>query len=460
MNSMMLGFRLSVRDSLLAAVAAGCFAVSVLTGSQAHALSLKEVLEETYNTNPVIKSEREALSATDERVAQAVSEWRPTISGDYSTGRQETQFGGGKSAYSDKITKQLTLEQPIFNGGGSVARYRSAKLQVEAGRARLDGVTQDILLQSVTAYLDVVRDEEVLKLSSNNVDVLGRQLDASRERFDVGEVTRTDVAQSEARQARAVAEKSQADGALAASRAIFYRLVGLQPDYLETVAELPKLPDGMTEALAVAMENSPALLQAIYTESASKKEISSNKSRLLPSVTLQAYKREEEGAGVTGNGDFDSDVVTLNFSVPLYQSGAEYSRVREAKQNREKARYDTLDARNEVRESITRAWEGLVSSTAAIRANQSAIEAAEVALEGVKQEQQYGARTVLDVLDAEQELFAAKVNLVRAQRNELVAAYTLLASMGELSPEALGLSVASYDPKEHYEDVDYKPIGF
>lgn len=450
----------SFKKMLLTAAAVGCFSTSFLFASGAEAMSLQEALEKAYDFNPEVKGERENLGATDERVSQAVSEFRPNASIDYSRGRQKLSFGGAPDEYSDKETKQLTVEQPIFDGFGSVARYRSAKAQVAAGREQLSAVTQDVLLRAVTAYMDVLRDKAVSELSTNNVGVLNKQLDASEDRFDVGEVTRTDVAQSKARVSRAVAEEAQAEGAVASSTAAFQRTVGVEPDALEEQKVIPQLPANLDEAIAIAERNNPSLLRANYTKEALQKQVSANKAEILPSVALQGYIRREQGAGVTGGNDFDNDAVLMNVRVPLYQSGAEYSRIRESKQNFYRARYDAMDVQNEVKERVTRAWENFQASVIAIQANESAIDAATIALDGVKQEQQYGARTVLDVLDAEQELFAARVNLVRAQRDKLVAAYTLLAEMGQLTPQALSLKVQEYNPKAHYDQVKFKPIGW
>lgn len=453
-------FQPSHRNPVLTAAAIGCLTLSPLTAADAAAMSLKEALESAYDQNPILKSERENLAAIDERVAQAISEFRPSLTADYSRGRQKLQFGGTPPSYSTRETKQLTLTQPIFDGFGSVSRYKASELQVKAGRAQLRAVTQDVLLQTITAYMDVLRDKAVLDLSKNNVGVLNKQLDASEDRFEVGEVTRTDVAQSKARVSRAVSEEAQADGALAASIATFRRVVRAHPGVLQSQEQIPTLPGTLPAAITHAEAHNPSLQRAIHTENSLEKQVKANKAEVLPSVALQGYMRREEGAGSLGGGDFDNDAILLNVSIPLYQSGAEYSRVREAKNNHRRSKYESLDARNETVERVTRAWENLEASIASIQANDSAIEAAEIALDGVKQEQQYGARTVLDVLDAEQELFSARVNLVRAQRNKLVAAYTLLAEMGQLTPQSLGLDVKVYNPEEHYKEVKYQPIGW
>lgn len=445
------------RQAMLAAAAIGYL---TLSPTHAAAMSLKQALENAYEQNPILKSERENLAAIDERVAQAISEFRPTVTAEYSRGRQKLEFGGVPSNYSSREIRQIMLTQPLFDGFGSVARVKASELQVEAGRAQLRAVEQDVLLQTITAYMDILRDKAVLDLSRNNVGVLNKQLEAAEDRFEVGEVTRTDVAQSKARLSRAVSEQAQADGELAASIASFTRIVRVPPSALQPQEMIPELPKTLDAAVALAEAHNPALQRARHTEGAFGKQVDANKAEVLPSVALQGYLRREEGAGSLGGSDFDNDAILLNVSIPLYQSGAEYSRVREAKNNHRRSKYEAQDARNETVERVTRAWKNLEASNASIRANDAAIEAAEIALDGVKQEQQYGARTVLDVLDAEQELFSARVNLVRAQRNKLVAAYTLLAEMGQLSPQALGLDVILYSPKEHYESVKYQPIGW
>lgn len=457
---MMFRSRPTIRKTLLSAVALSCLALSPLKAAHAEPLALDKVLEQTYMENPAIKSEREALAAIDERVAIAMSEWRPKANVVYSKGRQETTFGTGPTNTNDSETKQLVVEQPLFDGFGSVARLKGSKFQVQAGRAQLLSVTQDTLLQAVTAHMDVIRDTEVLELSQNNVGVLGEQRKASQDRFDVGEITRTDVAQSEARLSRASAEATQSEALLASSQAIFRRVVGKEPVELVRPRELPVLPATLEEATKIALENNPFLKRATFNEKSLNEQVYSNKSKLLPSVALRGIMSREEGAGVTGDGDFDRDSLTVNMNVPLYQSGAEYAQVRQAKKNREEAKFEAMDVHNAVIQDVTSAWENLESSRITIRANRDAIEAANIALDGVKQEQQYGARTVLDVLDAEQELFTAKVNLVRSQRNKIVAAYTLMTAMGWLTPERLGLDVPIYNPEEHYDRVKFKPIGF
>ncbi|MBM3618200.1 MAG: hypothetical protein FJX23_06590, partial [Alphaproteobacteria bacterium] len=230
---------------LQAPVAALAF---LLSTTSAYAISLEEAMKQTYETNPQLYSERRALAAIDERVAMAVSEWRPSLEANYSKGRQRISYGGAADTYGDKGTKELVLNQPLFNGGGSVARYQGSKHQVEAGRAQLEAVTQQVLLEAISSYMDVLRDKAIVDLSLHNAKVLLDQKGATSERFKVGEVTRTDVAQSEARHARAISDLAQARGELARSAASFRQVIGSSPDRLTVPRLLPVLPTTLEQA--------------------------------------------------------------------------------------------------------------------------------------------------------------------------------------------------------------------
>ncbi|MBY0354663.1 MAG: TolC family outer membrane protein, partial [Rickettsiales bacterium] len=301
--------------------------------------TLQKALAHTYQTNPEIKSQRKSLEQLDESVNQALSGFLPSASFDYSTGRQRNRFNDGTFTYSDNKVKQLTVEQPLFRGGETLAQTSSAENNVEAGRADLKNVEQEILLRAITAYMDVVRDRSVLELSHNNSDVLRKQLKASKERFDVGEITRTDVAQSEARLARAENDVIQAKGALTNSVANFERVVGYTPEDLAVPENFPEIPANVDEAISLAQEFNPALVSADFSQKSADDVVDVNIARILPDVSLRGSIRREQGAGLIGNADFDSDSVLLNVNVPLYQSGAEYSRVRASKARRSEARF-------------------------------------------------------------------------------------------------------------------------
>lgn len=427
----------------------------------ASADSFATALEAAYKNNPAIKAARERQKATDEEVSQALSGFRPEISAGYAKGRQRTAFGGGAWSYGDTESKTLRAEQPLFRGGGTLSRYNSAKQRARAGAYQLSATEQQVMLDAITAYMDVVRATSILELSRNNEDVLSKQLKASRERFDVGEVTRTDVAQSEARLSNARTQVIAAEGQLISAIAIFERVVGYKPEgLLEQPGSIPELPATLEEAMTQAKAANPDLLAAVHAAKSSRYDVWTNKSTLLPQVSLVGTMSRQEGAGVLGTSKFDQDALGIEVSIPLYQSGAEYSRVREAKNIERQRSYTMQDTVLVTDQAVTRAWEQLETAIATIQTRNEQIEAAQVALDGVQQEQEYGARTVLDVLDAEQELFVARTNLVQAQRDRVVAAYTLLLTLGRLTPSNLQLAVEQYDPREHYDDVKWQFIGF
>lgn len=436
------------------------FAGFMMCAQAAYAGPFEDALVSAYKTNPNIKAQIENVNIADEQVSQAVSGWRPTITGNYSKGRQRNSFSGSDYNYTDAQTKAVRVSQPIFNGGETIANTRSAKKNVKAAREDLKNTEQNILLQAVAAYMDVVRDEAVLELSRSNHQVLQKQLEASKSRFAVGEVTRTDVAQSEARLARASTDVTQAKGALEVSRATFERVIGFKPTKLEKPKDLPTLPTSLDDALKTALLHNPAYNAAQQREKAAEHEVSAQKAALLPDVSLTGSMSREEGAGTLGNNDFDSDDVLVNVTVPLYQSGAEYSRIRQAKLAVNQRKLDSINKHDATQEAVTKAWEDFQAQTAAIESNKAGIKAAEVALNGVKQEQLYGSRTVLDVLDAEQELFSARVNLVRTEHDRTVAAYSLLSAVGKMTAKDLSLKTEIHDVTEHYNDVKYKMVGF
>jgi TolC family type I secretion outer membrane protein len=310
--------------------------------------------------------------------------------------------------------------------------------------------------------MGVVEAYAVLELSRNNAQVLRRQLDASNNRFEVGDVTRTDVAQSEARYARARSSVIESEGDLEAALAIFERVAGYRPQALplQLPREIPPLPATLEETIDIALADSPRLEAAAHNIDAAENDIGVAAASLLPQVSLQGIMQRQDGAGVTGTSEYDTDRVTLNVSLPLYQNGAEYSRVRQSKLVARRRGFEETNTRQELISNTIQAWESLKTAIATIESQQETVRAAEVALEGVRQEQQYGARTILDVLDAEQELFNARVQLVRARRQRYVSAYNVLQIMGHLTPEVLNLGIESYDPEKHYDDVKWQLIGF
>ena len=440
-------------------------AALIAASAPAAAQSLDQALAQGYATNPRLLAERAALRAVDEGVPQALSGWRPTVEVGANIGKRylNNKPEGFPSSSSTTVPYQtgLTLSQPIYRGGGTVAGTRAAEARVLAGRANLIDVEQQVLVDVTTAYMSVVRDLSVVDLNISNEQVLERQLQAARDRFEVGEVTRTDVSQAEARLSDAQALRIEAEGNLEVSRANFLRAVGILPETLTfpDLSTMLSLPESRQAALAVAEQRNPALLRAGYLERSALNNISVAGAQLLPQVSIDGtVARSWEPSSFFERND--TAAVFANVTVPLYQSGAEYSRVRELRQIAVQRRREVDDALRAVRAAVEQSWETLQSLRARIRAFESSVRANEIALDGVQQEAAVGARTVLDVLDAEQELFLARVNLVRAESEEVVISFQLLQVMGGMTVIDLALPVEFYDPAAHYDEVREKWIGF
>ncbi|HSD34616.1 MAG TPA: TolC family outer membrane protein [Alphaproteobacteria bacterium] len=442
----------------LPAAVLGVALALALSPVSAKAQSLTEVLSTTYSTNPELLAGRAELRATNELVPQALSGWRPTIAGTASVGRSWIDSNVGSNT-SDPRSVGVSLAQPIYRGGRTVAATRQAENLVLAQRARLVGVEQAVLLDATVAYMDVVRDMAVLELTINNEQVLSRQLEAARDRFDVGEITRTDVAQSEARLAGATAGRIAAEGDLTESRARFVEVVGEAPGTLQTPPIVASLPASLEEAIEVASAANPNVIAADYVERAARDGVDVVFGELLPSIALNSDI--EYGDELTGfdSGDRTAASIEAQLTVPLYQAGEVSSRVREAKKRASQRRLEmALQKRNSAQVATT-AWEALSTARAQITSFEAQVRSNEIALEGVREEAQVGSRTILDVLDAEQELLDSRVNLVRAKRDEIVAGFQLLAAVGNLTARDLDLPVEYYDYQADYLDVRNKLWG-
>ncbi len=437
---------------------------AVLAG-QAHGQTLDEALAAAYANSPVLRAERAGLRATDEQVPQALSNWRPTIdvTGDikrsdtFANVRSITAGGAGDQIRTPRGVA-LNLTQPVFRGLRTLAATRQAENTVKAARARLLSAEQDVLLDAATAYMDVVRDQAVLDLEIGNENVLRRELEATRERFEVGEVTRTDVSQAEARLAGATADRIQAEGDLVESRAVYRNVVGEAPRKLTAPAPLGGLPAEREAAFDLARDDHPDVVSALFDERAARDRVKGVGGELLPTVNLNA-KASRDFESFNNTSRFDEKSIGATVTMPLYQSGAVYSRLREAKQTVGQERLEVTQARRDVVQGVTQAWEALQTARARIVSFTAQVGANEIALEGVKREAEVGARTVLDTLDAEQELLDASTNLVGAQRDEVVAAFGLKAAVGQLTARQLNLAVDFYDPERHYREVRDKWFG-
>ncbi|MEP3072720.1 TolC family outer membrane protein [Maricaulis sp.] len=442
---------------IFGAVLAGSVSL-IAMAAPAWGQSLEDTLIMAYNSNPTLQAERASLRAIDEGRVQAMAGRLPTVSADASISRQHVEsqstfvIGDDQvqsNSTSDATPKNysITASQLIYGGGQVSGAIDQATAQIMAGRESLRSVEQTVLVDAVTAFMNVRRDSRVVEIRRNNAEVLAQHLQAARDRFEVGEITRTDVAQAEARLSGAQAELSAAQSQLAVSRAAYERVTGQPPATLEEPPALPGMPDSLADAAEFAYQSSPQLLAAQFSEESARHAIRIARSNLRPEVTLSASASAARDSSFSGD-ERDSTSVTGRVSIPIFTGGLNRSRVRAAVAQEEQARHQVRQARRQVTEGVTNAWSNYVTSLAVIESSQQAVRANEIALDGVEQEAYVGIRTTLDVLDAEQELLNSRLTLVTAERDSYVAGYQLLQAMGLVSAEQLGLAVDVYDPAE------------
>lgn len=450
-------WRLAVR-----AVAATAGVAALCGPSAVSAETLNDALAAAYQYNPQLDAERARLRATDEEVTRARSGFRPVISGNadvsYDWSKTRTTAGTNESEVKPR-GYSFDVVQPIFSGFRTINAVNEQEANVRAARETLRAVEQSVLLQAVTAFMDVVRDQAIVRLRENNVNVLSRELRATEDRFAVGEVTRTDVAQAQARRAGAVSALDLAKANLKTSRAVYERVVGHAPGNLVEPKGFERfLPRTLEEAIHVGTHENPAVVNALYLEQAAKFAVDRIRGELLPSVQLEASYadrfdtsttvREAEGVSVTGR-----------LTVPIYEGGEVYARVRQQKHIHISRLQEIEQARSESEEQVVAAWSQLLAARAQVESDQSQVEANTTALTGVREEERVGQRTLLDVLNAEVELLNSQVQLVSTRRNVVVSSYSVLAAIGRLDAVNLGFTSIAYDPEAHYQEVRRKPWG-
>jgi outer membrane protein len=430
--------------------------------SAARAESLNEALAAAYEYNPQLDAERARLRATDEEVTRARSGFRPVI-----TGGADINYSWSKASTSTGSTVQeikpggysIDAVQPIFSGFRTINAVNEQEANVRAARETLRAVEQSVLLQAVTAFMDVVRDQAIVRLRENNVNVLSRELKATEDRFAVGEVTRTDVAQAQARRAGAVSALDLAKANLKTSRAVYERVVGHAPGNLvEPKGYERYLPKSLEEATNIGTHENPAVVNALYLEQAAKFGVDRIRGELLPSVQLEAsYSDRFETSDLINESE--NATVTGRLTVPIYEGGEVYARVRQQKHIHISRLQEIEQARSEAEEGVVAAWSQLLAARAQIQSDQSQVEANTTALTGVREEERVGQRTLLDVLNAEVELLNSQVALVTTRRNLVVSSFTLLSAVGRLDAVNLGFTSVAYDPEAHYQEVRRKPWG-
>lgn len=429
----------------------------------AAAETLRDALRSAYRSNPELDAERANLRATDEDVPIAKSNHRPSVSASADTSVQQvnTSPDGGGEGRSYPAGYTISLNQPIFRGFRTRNAVNAAEARVRAGRENLRLTEQTVLLNAVTAFMNVVRDTAIVRLQDNNVRVLARDLKATQDRFSVGEVTRTDVAQSRARLSGAVSELSLARANLQGSRANYEQIVGRKAGRLvEPSPPNRLLPKNLSIARQRAERENPTVVAALYNEQAARFNVSEITGELLPTLSLDAsYSNRYAGGGVTSTTQTETGLLTGTLSVPLYQRGAVSARVRQAKHLHVRTLQLVEQARSAARETLVAAWAQMIAARAQLRSALSQAEANRVALSGVREEEKVGQRTLLDVLDAEQELLDAQVALVTVRRDLVVNTYAVLSATGRLTAQDLSLASKIYDPEAHYSEVRRKWFG-
>ncbi len=434
-----------------------------LCAAPAGAETLAQAIASAYDTNPELAAQRAVVRQADEAVPQALSFGRPTADVTVAEQQNALDFTDNGRVFSGG----LTINQSLYRGGRTKTATNAADARILAARARLRSTENTIVLDVVTAYSDVLRYARVVDLNANQVKVLERELQASKDRFEVGDLTRTDVAQSDARLANARSNLISARGLLSNARTAYTRVVGHPPEDLAPAPPLPLLPGTQGQAVDFANANNPALIAARFDEAAARYDVSTIERERLPSlgVGVGANYTKYNGGGGGGRfvqqGAFFTQNAGLQLSVPIYQAGAVASRVRQAQERRSQLLETIGVTSRQVTESAVNAWVQIGTARAIIQSSQVAVDANALALEGVTQENQVGTRTIIEVLNAQQEYLVTQVNLVTARRDEFVGAYTLLAAVGAAEAAALEVPVTVYDPtvnaaavRHHLNDWD------
>lgn len=443
-----------------AVIAATICVLSFAAASTAAAETVIQALASAYASNPDINAARAQTRADDENVPIARGGLTPVISlFSTTTGSHTDQV---LSAPANKTTGSstvgLSVTQNVFTGFRVTNAIRQAEIGVQASREVLRNTVQNKLFDAAQAYMDVVRDTAILDIRQRNVLFLREQVRSANERFNVGENTRTDVAQASARLATARAAVSLAEANLATSKATYRQIIGHDPQGLANGFPFGRLvPPSLQAAIQAGEDLHPLILASIHQADAQGYAVKRAEGELLPEVSLQGTVQHNESY----NGDFDPNTATISaqVSIPIYAGGAAYGTIRQSKELYGLRKIQIDIARDQVRAAVVTAWAQVAAAVGAISAADEGVGAAEIALTGVQEEQRVGQRTTLDVLDAQRELLGARETVIVAQRDRAVASFALLSAMGRLTAEALSLPTPAYDPTEHYRAVRAKLIG-
>jgi outer membrane protein len=427
--------------------------------------TIEAALVRAYQTNPQLNSQRAQVRVTDENVPQALSGYRPKVSITASAGVQYTDVVTTAGGTPTQIVRTpvhgtnaprsagLTVSQTMFNGYQTANRTRAAESQVSAAREALRVLEQGVLLQAATVYMDYLRDAANVEVQRSNVRVLEQTLKQTQDRFNVGEVTRTDVAQSEAQLAAGKTQLLTAESNLTTTRANFRRIIGSEPVALAPGSPVDRyLPGTLTAAIELSLIENPNVTSAMYGIDVSYLQVKVAEGALFPTVTVQASATQNYEQTMTIQRSFTGAAIA-QVSMPLYQGGAEYSLIRQSKESLTQQRLVLEQTRDQTRANVVQAWGQLEAGKAQVQSAQSQVTASEIALNGVREEAKAGQRTTLDVLNAQQALVNARVALITAQHDRVVASYSVLNAVGRLSPIVMKLPTETYDASVHYHQV-------
>ncbi|HEX7792341.1 MAG TPA: TolC family outer membrane protein [Afipia sp.] len=426
--------------------------------------TIEAALIRAYQNNPQLNAQRASVRSTDENVPQALSGYRPRVAVTASAGTQytdtqtNTTVGGQLSKIPLAGTNAprsvgATISQTLYNGGQTANRTRAAESQVSAAREGLRVLEQTVLFAAATVYMDYLRDSAIVEVQRSNVRVLEQTLKQTRDRFNVGEVTRTDVAQSEAQLAAGRTQLLTAESNLTTTRANFRRIIGNEPVALAAGSPVDRfLPPTLLGATDVSLIENPNVTAALYGIDVSFLQVKVNEGALFPTVTLQGSVQQSYESTMAQYRAFGASAVA-QITVPVYQGGAEYALIRQSKETLAQQRLNLEQVRDQTRATVAQSWGQLIAGKAQVTSAQSQVTASEIALNGVREEARVGQRTTLDVLNAQQALVNARVALVTAQHDRVVASYSVLNAIGRLSPQVMNLATTVYDPTVHYQQV-------
>jgi outer membrane protein len=441
--------------------------------SQASAETMPSALVKAYQNNPQLNAQRATVRVTDEAVPQALSGYRPTISVTASANQQfssttsnSTNAALGNPSRSVVVGPPSTLsgdftsrsvavagQQILFNGFQTANRTRFAEGQVSAAREALRVLEQTVLLSAATVYMDLLRDTAIAEVQRSNVKVLNETLRQTRDRFNVGEVTRTDVAQSEAQLAAGQFQLLTAESNLITTRANYRRVIGVEASALTAAAPVERLgPSTLARSLQMGLDLNPNITAAMYGIDTAHLQVKINEGALFPTVTLNGTAQKLWNSTLT-TVEQTTWAIGSTVTIPIYQGGDEYSLIRQSKESVAQQRLNLEFVRDQVRQLISQAWGVVTATKAQIDSAEAGVRSSETALNGVREEARVGQRTTLDVLNAQQTLVNARVTLVIAQHDRVVASYNLLFAIGILSPQKLALATPIYDPRVHYYQI-------